>query len=204
MSRTHLVLAVLLVAAPLAGCISGPGSDGGPPASFEPDLVTQGRDSFIENETTVIARNQTQWEDRLERVWDTYHEPSERMPPVPSVNFSESMAIAYFAGEVEEGCAGVQIGNVTAPNGTSRTDEGASWEATVTVFSVENETTDCRSSSPIQMVLLPHIAGEITLETETTTLDEAPPGWAADFQAQGSEASEDHEVSERNASASGG
>lgn len=204
MPRTHLALAALLVAVPLAGCISGPGSDGGPPASLEPEPVTQGRDSFIENETTVIAHNQTQWEDRLQRVWDTYHEPSEEMPPVPSVNFSGSMAIAYFAGEIEDRCAGVQIGDLTAPNGTNRTDEGASWEATVTVFTVENETTDCRSSSPIQMVLFPQVAGEITLETEATTLDEAPPGWAEHFQEQGSEASEDHEISERNSSASEG
>lgn len=204
MPRTHLVLAVLLVAAPLAGCLSGPGSDGGPPASVEPGVITQGSESFVENGTTVLARNETQWEEGLERVWDTYHDSSERMPPVPEVNFSETMAIAYFAGEVEDRCAGVQVGNLTAPDGTNRTDDSARWEATVTVFTVENETTDCRSSSPIQMVLFPQIAGEVTLETETTTLDEAPPGWAEHFQEQGSEASEDREVSERNSSANEG
>lgn len=110
MNRRTLLLASLALTLPLAGCLEGGAKTGR--TVEDPPVLTQGRDSFVENPTVILARNETAWESQLSDLWTFYHGSEEGMPPVPEVDFDDEMAIAYFEGTSEDVCQGLTIDEV--------------------------------------------------------------------------------------------
>lgn len=190
MDRAPLFTAGVLLAASLAGCISGSEPGSIPAVVEEPEVLLQGRDSFVTSPTTFVARNESSWASQLEDLWTTYHDEDRSMPDVPAVvNFSDKMAIAHFAGETDGVCQGVEIENVTSVQG-DLTDADRELIVHVERFRVVSSNLTCESSSPVQMVTVPEMPGRLVTIVHNETYTSPPSGWTEEFSSNGSVAEE--------------
>jgi hypothetical protein len=179
MTRAHLLVVLALAGAPIAGCL-----DTGPAAASGGDIevLLQGRDSFPENRTTIVAYDESNWTSQLTELWQAHHGPANEAPDVPDADLDGRMAIAHFQGSTQGGCQGVDITRVT-----QAADRDA-VEVHVEVFTVEDPQLDCGASAPMQMATAPAVHGStIEVVEETTTDDAVPEAWTDAFTANGSE-----------------
>lgn len=150
-------------------------------------MLVQGRGSFVTEATSFAASNETALEAELQKIWTAYHGPDKPLPsrsenqnggllPV-DVDYAERMVVAHFAGERQDVCQGVQIEQVTP---TTHEDEPA-VSVDVTVFEVASAEVDCESSSPMQVVSVPQMAGPLAVNEEKATYEQAPEGWKDEF-----------------------
>lgn len=117
MSSRHLALALVLIAAPLAGCLA---AEGGPSGALPFETIDRGPNSDVEQREEIVVRSTDEWR----QLWDR-HSDDER----PEVDFSEQMVLAIFKGQSPDGCHGAEIVNVTGHE--DRIDvEGVYYEVT--------------------------------------------------------------------------
>jgi hypothetical protein len=123
MRNHHVLLAAALLLVPLAGCIDG--AQGAPEGAVAFETIDRGPNSGIEEERTVVVRDQAAFED----LWAEHQANRSGEPDMPGVDFDEQVVAAIFKGESPDGCHGAQIENVTG-DGDQITVSGAFFEVT--------------------------------------------------------------------------
>lgn len=108
--RAAILLGLGLSAA-LAGC-GGAQESEAPPQPLAQKTVDMDRYSGVTEAQTVLISDATAWQD----LWARHKREQDPVPRKPSIDFSQQMVVAVFAGERPDTCAAVTIQKVYRAN----------------------------------------------------------------------------------------
>lgn len=154
MDAEPLLIALVLLAAPLVGCIGETTGGSTHPVAF--DRLDKAQASGIEEQRTEVVRNASAWQ----TLW-SQHRPGDGAngSNAPAIDFDESIVLAAFMGQRPDACHAAEIENVT------RTDDGrlrvaGAWITVQAAACAEVLT------APYDIVIVPAHEGEVVFDIE--------------------------------------
>lgn len=161
MQAEPYLIALVVLAAPLVGCIADGDAGASGPMDIQP--IAEGDQSHITDRRTEAVRDADAWQ----QLWNEHavEDPGDgtAVEPPTSVDFSRRMILAAFMGQQPSTCHDVEIENATeTANGTVRV-EGA-WRTIETGVCAQQLT------APFEIVSVPAHEAPVVFEMRNETV----------------------------------